>query len=77
MGAAAFILFGLFTFVILVPCLGIAILGWNLMERMGRYPSKTPAFQTSTFFKIFFLEVIGFGMLAMLYHLLTDYGKGG
>jgi F0F1-type ATP synthase membrane subunit c/vacuolar-type H+-ATPase subunit K len=77
MGGAAYILLGLFIFVVCVPCIGIAILGFNLMEKMGRYPSKTPAFQISTFLKLAILEIIAFGMLATLYHLLADYGKGG
>ncbi len=77
MGVAALILLGLFSFVILVPCIGTAILGVGLLKKIGRYPSKTPAFQISTFMKLAVLEIISFGMMAMLYHILTDYGNSG
>lgn len=73
------ILFLLMAFIVVVwlPCLGVAILGVRLMERMGRYPSKTPVFQMNTFLKLAVLEIIAFGLLATLYHLLADYGKSG
>ena len=77
MFVAALILLAMFTFVITVPCVGIAILGYKLMDKIGRYPSKTPAFQTNIVVKLFILEIIAFGMLSVLYHLLADYSKGG
>jgi len=70
---AMFVLIGIFVVIILVPCVGIAILGVNLMEKIGRYPSKTSAFQTSTFIKLFILEIISFGMLILTFHMLGDY----
>ena len=73
---AAFILFGIFLFVIALPCIGAAILGWKLANRLAYHPSKTPAIQLSVVFKLVLLEIISFGLLLMLYHILADYGQG-
>lgn len=70
------ILLLVFTFVMAVPCIGTIILGSRLMDRLGRYPSKTPVIQINTIAKLVALEVISFGMLTMLYHVLSDYSKG-
>jgi len=75
--AAALILIGIFSVIILLPCIGISILGTNLMEKIGRYPSKTPAFQINTFIKIFILEIISFGLLILVFFVLSEYSKGG
>lgn len=74
---AVFILVGIFATIILIPCIGISILGTHLMERIGRYPSKTPAFQVNTFIKIFILEIISFGLLIAVFHVLSSFSKGG
>ncbi len=71
------ILFLVFAFIMGVPCIGTAILGSKLMNRIGRFPSKTPAIQTNIIAKLVALEIISFGMLTMLYHVLSDYGQGG
>lgn len=70
------ILLLVFIFVMGVPCVGTAILGSRLMNRLGRYPSKTPAIQINIIAKLVALEIISFGMLTMLYHVLSDYGQG-
>lgn len=70
------ILLLIFIFIMAVPCIGTVILGSRLMDRLGRYPSKTPAIQVNTIAKLVALEIISFGMLTMLYHVLSDYGQG-
>jgi len=76
MFGAAFILIGMFLFIIGIPCIGVAILGTNLANRIAFHPSKTPAIQLSVMLQLFILEIISFGLLSLLYHLLADYGQG-
>lgn len=55
-----------------IPCVGIAWLGWNLLNRLGRYPSKTPAIQMSVLFKLIVIEVVSITLLLMFFKALIS-----
>jgi len=76
MGSAALILFLVFFFIIAIPCIGVAMLGSDLVNRLAFHPSKTPAIQLRVILKLVILEIISFGMLMSAYHILADYGQG-
>jgi len=76
MTGAALVLFAMFFVIIAIPCVGVAVLGWNLANRLAFYPSKTPAIHLSVILKLVILETISFGLLMFLYHILADYGQG-
>ncbi len=73
---AALILIGIFIFVIGIPCVGVALLGTKMVKRLANYPSRTPAIHLSVVSKLVVLELISFGLLLLLYHVLADYGQG-
>jgi TRAP-type C4-dicarboxylate transport system permease small subunit len=72
--AAVFVI--IFYVLILIPCIGIGWLGWDLLSRLGRYPSKTPAIQLSVLFKLVVIEVLSMTLiLAFFKALTTEMGK--
>ena len=68
------ILVCLFLVVIGIPCVGIAIVGRQLIYQLSHFPSKTPAIQMSILFKLVIIEIVGFTLLLTFYHILSDYG---
>lgn len=73
---AALMLIGVFIFVIGLPCVGTAFLGVKMVKRLANYPSKTPVIHLSVVSQLVVLELISFGLLLLLYHILADYGQG-
>ena len=61
----------IFAFIIMVPCIGIAWIGRNLIEQLGRYPSKTPAVQMSILLKLVILEVVSFSLILLFFKMLV------
>lgn len=58
--------------VIGVPCVGIGFIGYHMMTRLGRYPSKTPAITLSVFIKLVVIEVISFALLIAFFRIFSD-----
>jgi len=69
------ILVCLFLVVIGIPCVGITIVGRQLIHKLSHFPSKTPAIQMSILFKLVVIEIVGFTLLLTFYHILADYGS--
>lgn len=69
------ILVCLFLVIIGIPCVGIAIVGRQLIYKLSHFPSKTPAIQTGILFKLVIIEIVGFTLLLTFYHILSDYGS--
>lgn len=67
----ALIFIAIFYVLMLVPCVGIGWLGYDLLNRLGRYPSKTPAIQLSMLFKLIVVEVLSFTLLLVFFKLMT------
>ncbi len=72
---AALVLVFIFAIVIGIPCVGTVLLGRRLLNRLANYHSKTPAIQLSVVSQLILLEIISFGFLLLLYHILADYGQ--
>ena len=53
----------IFAFIVLVPCVLVALIGRNMIRQLGQYPSKTPAIQMSIFLKLVTIEVVTFIMM--------------
>lgn len=71
MGSTAFTFILIFWVVMLIPCVGISWIGKNLIEQLGRYPSKTPAIQMSVLFKLVVIEVVSMTLLIILLKVLS------
>lgn len=67
--SAAFI--AIFFALILIPSVGVAWLGYKLIDKLGRYPSKTPAIQMSVLIKLVVLEVASMTALLLFFKILV------
>lgn len=66
------IFIGLFYFIMLVPCLSVGWLGFKLLDKLGRYPSKTPAIQMGIILKLVTIEVVSFTLLLLFFKVLVS-----
>jgi len=69
-GAAIVFILLFFAFTI-IPCVGTAIIGVNLINKLGRFPSKTPSVQMSVLFQLVVLEVVSFTLILAFFKVLS------
>lgn len=72
MGSAALIFIILFFIMIAIPCLGVGWLGYKLITKLGRYPSKTPAIQMGIMLKLVIIEVVSLTMILVFFKILVS-----
>lgn len=72
MGKIAFLFMVIFYILTLIPCIGVGWLGKNLLDRLGRYPSKTSAIQMSVFFKLIVIEVVSVTLVLVFFKALVS-----
>ncbi len=65
----------IFTFILLIPCVLIAYIGFRMITQLGYFPSKTPAIQLSILWKLVAIEIISISALLILYQALGDPNK--
>ncbi|MCK5215611.1 MAG: hypothetical protein KAR05_09690 [Candidatus Omnitrophica bacterium] len=70
MGSTALIFILIFYAIMLIPCIGVTIIGKNLINKIGQYPSRTPALQLGVLLKLVILEVVSFTMLMVFFKAL-------
>lgn len=51
---------GIYSLIIIIPCIIIAITGRKMIEQIGQYPTKTPIFQMGMFGPLIITEVVTF-----------------
>ncbi len=56
----ALIFIGIFLVLILVPCVAVGMMGYQMLHRVGNEPSKTPFIQLSIFWQLVVLEALSF-----------------
>ena len=66
-----FIFIGIFFILILIPCIGVAIIGYQMIQKLGHFPSKTPAIQMSIIAQLVITEIISFSLLLLFYHIFS------
>ncbi len=71
MGSAALLFIIIFFIVTLIPCVGVGWLGYKLITRLGRFPSKTPAIQLGILVKLIIVEVVSLTLLLLLFKILV------
>mgnify|MGYP000869305497 CR=1 FL=1 len=77
MPGTSLILVGLFFLMINVPCAIIFWLGRKFIEKLGRYPSQTPAIQIDLCIKLAIVEVVSFTFIMAVFKILSpDSGAG-
>ena len=63
------ILISIFFIIMAVPCIGVAWIGYRMLNQLGQHPSKTPAIQMSIFLKLIVIELVSFGMIIGFYRI--------
>jgi len=64
----AFIFISLFAVLILVPCFFMIFVGRNMIDQIGRFPTKTALIQVKAVLKLLGIEVITFLMLIAFFN---------
>jgi len=70
------ILIAVIAIIMAVPCVGVALLGSKMINKLAFFPSKTPAIQKSILIKLIVIELISVALLLAFFHALSDYGQG-
>ena len=61
----------IFLFLIVLPCTGVAWIGYRMIHRLGQFPSKTPEIQLSIFFQLIAIELVYFGMIYVFIRIFS------
>ena len=61
----------IFYILMLIPCLGVGWIGYKLITRLGRYPSKTPAIQVGIMLKLIIVEVVSLTLILLMFKILV------
>lgn len=67
-----FIFIGCFIVMVGVPCFFTAMLGTRLIENLGQYPSRSAKMQMGICVQLLLVEIVGFAMLALFFHIFSD-----
>ncbi len=71
MSSATAIFVLIFLVLVTIPCLGVGWIGARLINKLGRYPSKTPAIQLSVMAQLVVIEVVSFTLLLLFFKILV------
>lgn len=63
------IFFLVFSMIMIVPCVLVALMGRKMVDRLGQYPTKTPIIQMSIFLPFVVTVAITFVSLIGFYHI--------
>ncbi len=72
MGSVALIFILIFWVLMAIPSLGVAWLGYKLITKLGRYPSKTPAIQMGIMLKLVIIEVVSLTLILVFFKILVS-----
>lgn len=70
--SAGLVILSWFTFIIVVPCVGVLLIGTKEIDKLGLWPTKSAIMDNATFVKLFILGVISFGQLSLFLHIFQD-----
>ena len=65
----------LFFVIILIPCVGVSIMGSKMIDQLGQFPSRAPVIHMSVLLKLSVLEIISFAMLLVFFRVFSDAVK--
>ena len=65
-------IFGIiYSIIIVIPCILVALMGRGMIDRLGTWPSQTPVIQMSILLRLVFLEIMTFACLILFYHIFA------
>ena len=67
-----FILVLIFSPLIIIPCILVAIIGRKMIDQLGTYPTQTPVIQVKVISKLVVIEAITFACLIGFYQFFTS-----
>lgn len=70
----AFIFVLLFVVMMSVACIGIGWIGYGLITKLGKFPSKTPVIQMGVLFPLIVIEVVSFTLFLVFLKVLEPVG---
>ena len=68
----ALIFISVFSVIILLPCFFTALIGREMIDQIGRFPTKTSLIQVKALFKLVVIEIIAFSLLASFYRVFAN-----
>jgi len=67
----SFIFAAVYGVIVMVPCVMVGLIGKKMIDKLGRYPTKSPAIQMSIFLQLIVIEIIAFFCLIAFYHVFA------
>ncbi len=62
----------IFTVIIAIPCVTIALLGSKLIGNLGQYPSRSARLNLETALPLVGVMILTFGMFILFFHIFSD-----
>ena len=62
----------IFTIIMAIPCVAIAMLGSKLISNLGQYPSRSAKFHIETAMPLLGVMILTFGMFIIFFHIFSD-----
>ena len=62
----------IFASIIILPCIFATIIGRNLIDQLGAYPTQTALIQMSIFWKFVVLEIITFIVFILFFNYFSS-----
>lgn len=62
----------IYSAIIIIPCILVALVGRKLIYQLGQYPSKSPITLMDIYLQLVALEIITFIFLIGFYHVFAD-----
>ena len=68
----ALIFVSIFAVIVWVPCYFVLLIGRNMLDEVGRLPTRIPAIQAKALFKLIIVEVMAFFLLTAFYRVFAN-----
>ena len=67
-----FIFILIFTVIMAIPCVSIAIMGSKLISNLGQYPTKSARLNVQTALPLLGVMILTFGLFIIFFHIFSD-----
>ena len=67
--ATIFIL--VFSTIVGLPCFAVAVIGTQMINDMGNFPTKAAEIQSGACWKVLLIEIVSFFFLALFFHFFS------
>ena len=68
----SFIFASIYSVIIIIPCVLVALLGRKLIDQIAHFPTRAPVFHVSIFFKLVIIEAVTFTLLITFLHVFAN-----